>query len=199
VKVVRPVRAALGDVPALVEVAVAATGHLPVVRWLVGSGDRDEVVAGAYRVLLGHAMLHGWVDTVTDRSAVAVWLPGDCVVAEVEAWDRALVRSVGRHIDRFRRLVAVMVAAHPVVVPHQHLALLAVVPSRQGQGVGVRLLRHRFRQLDRGGIATYVAAPSVPCRDFFARHGFGPIGAPFGPGACTASSWPMWRPAGAAV
>jgi GNAT superfamily N-acetyltransferase len=47
---------------------------------------------------------------------------------------------------------------HPAGLPHHHLAILAVRPDQQGQGIGTRLLDAHHAILDAKGIVAYLEA-----------------------------------------
>jgi GNAT superfamily N-acetyltransferase len=85
------------------------------------------------------------------------------------------------------------VAHHPAGVPHQHLAILAVRPGRQGLGLGTALLNARHHDLDHDGVPAYLEASSPRARDLYQRHGY-----TMRPGAAFRLPegpllWPMWR------
>ena len=83
-------------------------------------------------------------------------------------------------------------ARHPAGIRHQHLAMIAVRPGRQGAGTGTALLLAHHDRLDRGGHPAYLEAASPRTRQIYLGHGYAdhgpPIGLPGGP-----SMYPMWR------
>lgn len=103
-KTVRPREATRSDLWPLAGLAAAATRHLSVVGWLLRRAtDHDAIMLGVWAALIRHGIRHGHVDTVTDRSAVAVWLPTGHADAASLA-DRYLTARVrDGHLDRFDR------------------------------------------------------------------------------------------------
>jgi predicted N-acetyltransferase YhbS len=66
-----------------------------------------------------------------------------------------------------------------------------VVPERQGEGIGARLMAPGLERRDREGAAAYLEATSDRNRALYERHGFraqGAIPLPNGP-----TLWRMWR------
>ncbi len=87
---------------------------------------------------------------------------------------------------RFAAFDAALAARHPADVPHHHLALLAVRPSRQGRGIGTALLDAYHWRLDCVGVAAYLEASDLRTRALYLRHGYTdtpgpPINLPGGP------------------
>ncbi|MCM0676194.1 GNAT family N-acetyltransferase [Micromonospora phytophila] len=161
-------------------------------RWLVpDASKREAVLAGQFEILVDHAMRHGLVHATGDRAGVAVWFPSVGEPAPPpEDYDARLAAACGEWTERFVHLDELFAANHPHP-DHHHLALLAVTPWRQGQGLGSALLRHHHAVLDAEGVPGYLEASSVSSRDLYARHGYRvaepfrlPDGTPF---------WPMWR------
>ena len=190
-----PRRATTDDAAVLARVIADAFHLLHISTWLVPSArERTRILPRYFTLLVDHAMLHGTVHTIANREAVAVWLPaGVPDLPEIDNYDENLRRACGGHADRFRALDQVMHAHHPTEPAHEYLALLAVHPSRQNQGVGSYLLRARHHDLDRAGRPAYLEASSIRSRDLYRRHGYQPIAAPFAPNSAVAAMWPMWR------
>lgn len=187
------------QVAALVGTAFAP---LKAVSWLLPEPSvRPRVMAADFLILVEHALKHGHVDLVDQvdqvdqevdqGQAAAVWLDRTTEVPEPDDYDNRLKAACGEWVDRFRTLDALFEENHPEE-PHQHLALLAVMPSRQGRGLGSALLRHHHAALDAMGTPAYLEASSPQSRDLYLRHGYElreafalPDGTKF---------WPMWRP-----
>jgi GNAT superfamily N-acetyltransferase len=183
------------DVETLAWVIAEAFEPMPACAALVPEpDDRRRVLAANFGIAVEHAVRHGQVDTIWDRSAVAVWFPrGDAAPADPENYDARLTAACGPYADRFRYLDALFAAHHPAW-PHHHLAFLAVTPQRQGTGLGSALLDHHHRLLDAQGTPAYVEASTRRNRALYLRHGYQPKGDPFDlPNG--ALFWPMWRPA----
>jgi GNAT superfamily N-acetyltransferase len=164
---------------------------LPAARWLVPDpGQRVEILGRDFTILVGHALRHGHVDLLDDRSGVAVWFDRTRPVPPPDDYPRRLRAACGDHHERFEHLDDLFDAHHPAA-RHHHLALLAVAPGRQGVGRGSALLAHHHRHLDRAGLPAYLEASSESSRDLYLRHGYR-VGAPFTlPDG--SPFWPMWR------
>lgn len=180
---------------AIAELIAAAFHPLDVARWLIADDrERADVFPGYFRILLDHALDHGLVQTTTDRHAAAVWLPSDAPLPT--DYDAHLTAAVGPYLDRFRVLEAAF-DAHRPTSRHQHLALLAVHPTHQNQGLGTALLDHHHRHLDTEQTPAYLEASSARSRQLYLHHGYRDFPtAPFHvPDKDGPPIWPMWRPA----
>jgi GNAT superfamily N-acetyltransferase len=189
-----PVPAEPDEAVALAALIADAFADLDITRWLVPDPvARRRVLTGQFTILVAHALAHGTVLTPPDRRAVAVWVPSPG--PDVADYDIRLAAVCGEYLDRVRALDTRMHAAHPAA-PHAHLALLAVSPRLQGNGVGAALLAHHHRTLDARGEPAYLEASSPRSRVLYLRHGYRPHGEPFRPASGAPPMWPMWRPAG---
>jgi GNAT superfamily N-acetyltransferase len=184
------------DVNVLSDVIAAAFFALPPSRWLIGDPTaRRQVFPGYFRLYVEHALADGLVYTTADRFAAALWLPADAAPAgPVPGYDEELAAATDAWTDRFRAFDETLDRHHPTGTPHHHLALLAVRPDRQGQGVGTVLLRAHHAVLDREGIPAYLEASSHRTCQIYLHHGYAtrpdspfhlPDGGP--------PLWPMWR------
>ncbi|MFV2093934.1 GNAT family N-acetyltransferase [Micromonospora sp. LOL_014] len=168
----------------------------PVSQWLISDLEaRAEIFRTLFTIELDHAIRAGGTVHVAGQfSGVAVWHPrGRRTPTEPEAvsdHELQLLTATGRWQPRFAALGRILAAHHPWQ-PHWHLAYLAVVPWRQGSGLGSALLRHHHRHLDGYGTPGYLEATTPRNRDLYLRHGYrphGPVRLPDGP-----PIWPMWR------
>jgi len=139
-------------------------------------------------------MAAGLVHTTPSRDGVALWLPaGPGVLGPLAGYRQRLADATAPWTGRFAVFDQALEEHHPAGLLHQHLAILAVRPLCQGQGIGTTLLNARHRDLDRDGVPAYLEASSPRARDLYQRHGYSlRPGAPFclpgGP-----PMWPMWR------
>jgi len=103
-----------------------------------------------------------------------------------------LSQITGRWARRFAAFDAALESHHPAGTPHHYLAIMAVHPGAQGQGIGTALLRHHHTTLDEDGTPAYLEATSPASRAWYLRHGYADTGPriqlPGGP-----SMTPMWR------
>ncbi len=186
-----------GDAWKLSTVVAAAFQPLAVCRWLIPHAIQRRVALPAYfRILVEHALTVGSIDTTPERTAAALWLPvGPDGPEPPERYEQRLKEAVGPHVERFEILDEQFEAHHPLGAGHQYLAILAVHPDHQRQGLGRALLEHRHRQLDQTGSPAYLEASDETNRAWYARHGYhdidSPIRLPDGP-----EMLPMWRDPG---
>ncbi|WP_113701375.1 GNAT family N-acetyltransferase [Nonomuraea lactucae] len=184
--------AGAGDAGAVAELIATAFASLDAVSYLVPDPEgRHEIMTAHFRILVDHAVEHGEIDVIDDGPAVAVWFPRTAPLPDPPGYERRLAEATGPWVERFRALDALFDKHHPVE-PHHHLALLAVHPPRQGQGLGTALLRHHHARL--GRLPAYLEASSPRSRDLYLRHGYRPreeFALPDG-----SAFWAMWRPAG---
>jgi GNAT superfamily N-acetyltransferase len=182
------------DAQKLSTVIAAAFHPLAPCRWLIPHAIQRRVVFPAYfRILVDHALAVGSIDTTPDRTAAALWLPiGPNGPTEPEHYEQRLKEAVGPHLERFEILDDQFERHHPTGDAHQHLAILAVHPDHQRQGIGRALLAHRHRRLDQEGSPAYLEASDETNQAWYARLGYrdigGPIRLPDGP-----SMFPMVR------
>jgi GNAT superfamily N-acetyltransferase len=171
----RVIPAGTADLDALGRLIAEAFHDLPPSRWLIPDGDaRREVLPGYFRLFVEHALATGVVHTVPDRTAVALWLPGGGDAAAPPAdYDARLAALTAPWTGRFVAFDEALDRRHPAGVPHQHLAMIAVRPGRQGAGAGTALLLTRHERLDRGpGEPAYLEAASPRTRQIYLRHGY---------------------------
>jgi GNAT superfamily N-acetyltransferase len=189
------VRAGPADTGALSHLIAAAFHTLAPSRWLIADpAARRRIFPGYFHLIVAHAMTTGLIHTTPSRDAVAVWLPaGPDTPGPEPGYGQRLAAATAPWTGRFAVFDQALDDHHPVSVPHEHLAILAVAPGGQGQGTGTALLDARHRDLDRDGMPAYLEASSPRARDLYQRHGYtlcpdAPFCLPGGP-----PLWPMWR------
>lgn len=167
------------DADALSQVIAAAFHDLAPSRWLIpGEAARRRVFPGYFRIFVEHALATGTVHTTPDRTAVALWLPvGHSGPQPPAGYDARLAEETGRLVDRFVIFDAELDRYHPAGTAHHHLALMAVHPDHQHQGVGTALLRAHHTTLDEAGIPAYLEASGTRSRSWYLRHGYADHGA----------------------
>jgi GNAT superfamily N-acetyltransferase len=177
----------------LSQVIADAFADLAVSRWLIPDEvDQHRIFPGYFRLYVEHALAGGLVCTTPGQDAVALWLPaGEEPAPPSEGYDERLAALTGPWIDRFRAFDQALEVRHPTGFAHHHLAILAVRPERQGQGIGSALLRAHHAALDRDGIPAYLEASDLRTRRLYRAHGYADCGAPLTfPGAVM---YPMVR------
>ncbi len=186
------------DLDRLAHVIAAAFADLPPSRWLVPEpGERGRIFPEYFRLYLEHGLRDGQLHTTSTRDAVAIWLPvASKPPAALDDYDARLAAITGRWLSRFRTFDALLDEHHPTGVRHDWLAILAVHPDRQRQGIGGALLEHHHGPLDREGVPAYLEASDSANVRLYRRHGFAEFGESIRlPGG--AEMYPMWRPAAA--
>jgi GNAT superfamily N-acetyltransferase len=191
------VSAVAADVDILSQVIADAFHELAPSRWLMSDPDaRRAIFPGYFRLYVEHAMASGVVETTPDRAAVALWLPvGADGPSEPAGYGERLAAATRPWTDRFLAFDRVLERHHPTGIAHHHLAILAVRPDRQGQGIGTALLRTHHAALDHNtGTPAYLEASDLCTRQLYLAHGYRDHGLPIhlagGP-----LMHPMWRDA----
>ena len=195
------IRADEADVEVLSQVIADAFFDLPPSPWLIADPvARRGIFPGYFRIYVEQALFGGIVQTTAERDAVALWLPVDPAARAVggaDDYDRRLALATSPWTRRFVQFDRALERSHPGDEAHHHLAILAVQPDRQGQGVGAGLLRAYHSVLDACGAASHLEASHPRNRQLYLRHGYvdrgEPIQLPGGP--CL---YPMWRAPAAA-
>lgn len=177
------------DIPAVAALAADHTWQHPAARWLVPDpGERHRVLCAWYTILVEHALPHGQIDILTDRTAAAIWLDRTRPLPKPADYQRRLWKACGEHVDAVM-LLADVLDNHRPTVAHLHLAVLAT----DQPGVAKALLAHRHLRLDRTGVAGYALAGTQEHLGVLMDAGYQPAEAirlPAGP-----ALWPTWRPA----
>ena len=201
-----------GDLPAVVNVVVAAFADYPYWSWLVTDGDeRVRTMRRYYRADLGPLLQTSWGidDGQGGLRAVAIW-------ARSDAWpgfDGDSTGAAGSAAPRMVRALAVMEAMAPGEA-HWYLDILAARPADQGTGAGGAVLTAGLHRADVDGLGCYLETGKEANLDFYRHHGFAvcvettvedpdgrPPDGPFtaDPGTTTRGEgtlhlWGMWRP-----
>jgi GNAT superfamily N-acetyltransferase len=158
----------------LSQVIADAFFDLAVSQWLIPDpGARRRIYPGYFGLYVEHALTDGIVLTTPDRAAVALWLPaGTEPAGPPEGYHDRLAAVTGPWADRFRAFDRELDRRHPAGFAHHHLAILAVRPDRQGQGLGTALLRAHHAALDRDGIPAYLEAADMRSRRLYRAEGY---------------------------
>jgi GNAT superfamily N-acetyltransferase len=173
------VTATKADTDTLSQVIADAFHDLPQSQWLIPDPDaRREILPGYFRILVEHALATGTVHTTPDRSAAALWIPISADGAtQPPGYAARLAAVTGPWASRFTAFDATLERHHPANFAHHHLAILAVHPTRQGQGTGSALLRAYHQVLDQGlNLPAYLEAAEWRTRQLYRRHGYLPSG-----------------------
>ncbi|MEV6964435.1 GNAT family N-acetyltransferase [Hamadaea sp. NPDC051192] len=184
-----------GEDRTLAAIIGEAFSHLAVSRHLIPDhGARAAVLARHLGQNVELARGIGRLLTDTERRSAAVWLAvPDTGLPDVVGYEQRRAAACGPHTGRFTEFEDRMHKNHPLGKHHWYLALMAVHPDQQGQGLGSTLLRHQLVMLDRSGQPAYLEAADPRSRRLYLRHGFSDHGQPFACGHAGPFLWPMWR------
>lgn len=187
------------DAPAVAGLLAEAFLHGDLAPWLIRHLDtRARIYQRYFALLTGQALDHGQVQVTSDHTsgvtAAALWYPiaGGPPPAAAD-YHHQLAEITGPHLHRFTALDDAMHRHHPYDRWHHYLALLAVHPDRQHQGLGSALLTHHHTELDDNATPAYLEATSPRNARLYARHRYRPR-----PTYRVAGDgpllYPMWRP-----
>ena len=176
------------------EVLTAGFFDDPVTEWIVPDrARRAAIMPGAFELYFDAYQPHGEIYLTEDDAGVALWLPPGREVLppdQLEDFGRRMEEACGPETARLFELDEFF-EAHAPAEPHWHLALLAVMPDRQGRGLGSALIADMLPRLDRAGEAAYLESTTWRNGALYERHGFeymGQIVLPDGPPLSQ-----MWR------
>ena len=177
----------------LAEVIAEAFFDLAPSRWLVHDPEaRRNIFTNYFMLSVELGLTAGAVYTTEDCQAAAIWLPVTRDARpELPGYGARLDAVTRAWADRFREFDATLDKHRPRQA-HEWLAILAVAPRMQHQGIGTALLTGYHEALDREGMPAYLEASDECTRQFYLRHGYIDHGEPF----CLPSGpcmYPMWR------
>ena len=140
--------------------------------------------------------------TTPDVDGVACWLPPDAGSLSILPLIRAgiLLAPFKLGLGGTRRMLAFVdfterVHHQMISRPHWYLALLGVEPSRQGCGIGSRLIRPILERADAAGLPCYLETQNQRNLSFYEKHGFRVVNEGRVPGY-ELRSWAMLREPG---
>jgi GNAT superfamily N-acetyltransferase len=177
------------DTPALSASLARAFHDDPVASYALPSARRRPAqLRRFYTERLRTLTAEELVFTDEDRHASALWAPPDgwrtplseLLRTRIYSWRTPLFLAGGIRVEH----------RHPTE-PHYYLAILGVDPSRQGHGLGSKVLQPMLDRCDTEGVPAYLESSKQRNVPFYERHGFrvtGDIKLHFGP-----PMWFMWR------
>jgi GNAT superfamily N-acetyltransferase len=179
---------------AAIRLLVSAFQDDPVKRWLYpGDAEYREHFPAFIAAFGGDAFRDRTVWRLGNFAAVAFWFgPGRTPDGEAVVQVLVETTAAGLHEDAFATLEQ-MAAGHPTGA-HWYLPWFGVERSRQGQGLGTRLMRACLEVVDQSGLPAYLETPNPRTVAFYERVGFSVVGVAQA-GACPPITL-MQRPAG---
>jgi GNAT superfamily N-acetyltransferase len=181
------------DTGVLAAVIAEAFFPLAVCQWLIpGQADRRAAFPGYFQLYIEHALADGLVEMTPDRAAAALWIPSTGPTPPPASYTERLAALTGPHLPNFEAFDDALDHHHPAGIFHNHLAILAVRPDRQSQGIGTALLNAHHADLDDQGIPAYLEASDERTRRLYRNHGYTDAGAPIDL-ADGVRMFPMWR------
>ena len=153
----------------------------PVVVWLVPDQQRrSRDLPWAMNLMTRYALKYGQIDTtVGSPEAVALWLPPDrplistLRIMRMGMWLAPLKLGFGA-FGRYLKLANFSEHLHKRDMPprHWYLPLIGVDPSRQGRGLGGRLMERALARADADRVACYLENTKERNLPFYEKHGF---------------------------
>jgi len=148
------IRTAAGrDATGLATALAAAFYDDPVFRWFSPDDRRrGAMLPSFFDVFVEAFRSHGETYTDEDVAGAALWAAPDTDPLSTEpAYAERLEEMVGMDAPRLFEVVALFEAQTPQQ-PHYHLQFLAVLPERQGAGLGGALMAPILQRCDRDGV-----------------------------------------------
>lgn len=140
---------------------------------------RERILPSLMQASLRYCLFYGEVDTTANLEGAACWLPpGETTL---KTW--GLIRtgfgvvSLRLGLEAFYRIGQVEPAVdriHKACMPepHWYLMILGVEPSRQGQGIGGRLIELKLAEARKAGLPCYLETMTEKDVAFYRKHGF---------------------------
>lgn len=148
----------------------------PAARW---SWTRPDVFLHnmplASRAFAGNCFALGTAYEIGNFSGVALWLPpGES--SDGETLGSLIERTApAENLADLSKVFEQMATFHPHE-PHWYLPLIGVDPSRQGEGLGDKLMVHALARCDGDGLPAYLESSNPRNIPFYERYGFQALG-----------------------
>lgn len=186
------------DAALLTAVLAKAFMDDPVSMWLfLDEDERRTAHPPFFRAFVDLCIDQGEPYITRDSAGVALFLPvgtGEETTEGEARFEERIAAACGKQAERFRVLISLMNAAHPIDRPHQYLAFIGVLAEQRCTGHGTALIQNRLTEFDQNGVASYLEASSPRNGILYQRLGYRPYGPPIslpeGP-----PLQPMWREA----
>lgn len=174
-----PRRAVTDDVPALVQLFVAAFLDDPIVNWTARTGPRRVPALEKFfsRVLRERAIPADEVWMSADGAACAAWLPPGVPMRPEGFFEQLRLLPLYLRVCGLARLSsgAAMAKVMEKNHPHQrhfYLPFMAVAPRFQGMGLGSAILATTLKRADNAGVPAYLENSNAKNTRLYQRAGF---------------------------
>jgi ribosomal protein S18 acetylase RimI-like enzyme len=169
-------RAVADDLPWAAAALALAFADYPWTRWVVDERDHLDRLEGLYAIYLRVALELGQVWVSDDASAVAAWTSSRTAAAQDELFAREglATRVAALSGDRLGNVATgiELLAPHTPSEDHWVLAAVGVVPGRQREGLGRRVLEPALADLDARGEAAVLDTSTASNVGLYERLGF---------------------------
>jgi ribosomal protein S18 acetylase RimI-like enzyme len=189
-------KATSADVDKLGDVLARAFDDDPIFRAMLPDDARRRhalpILFREWTRLLHLPLDAAW--TTDDVTGGALWAPpGKWKIGLLDEAKMApkMLGALGSRVVASLRVLFAIESRHPKGPPHHYLRVLGCDPTRQGQGIGSRLLRPVLEQCDAKREPAYLESSNEKNLPFYRRHGFETIDevvTHLGP-----RIWLMWR------
>jgi ribosomal protein S18 acetylase RimI-like enzyme len=168
-------RAEPADDRRIVEALVDAYEDDPVMNYAFRAGSgRRRAFALYYATMLERFHDTGHVLVAGDCDAAALWAPPHrwrVSMRDQIALAPRIAGMLGLRLARGLRVISAIQSAHPLA-PHWYLCIVGVRRSKQGRGLGGRLVRAGLDLADRDGLPAYLESSNERNLPLYRRHGF---------------------------
>lgn len=169
-------RAVPEDLPWAAAALALAFADYPWTRWVVDERDHLDRLEGLYAIYLRVALELGQVWVSDDASAVAAWTSSRTAAEQDELFEREglATRVASLSGDRLGNVATgiELLAPHQPAEDHWVLAAVGVVPGRQGEGLGRRVLEPALAQIDAHREAAVLDTSTASNVGLYERLGF---------------------------
>lgn len=175
---IRPRLATAADASAIAATLSAAFDADPLWSWAFPD---DEKRPAQYEVFFGlfveSAIPNGWVWTLDQAAAVAVWTPpgknelSDEAEARLEPF---LTAELGTHAKPVLEVFESFGSAYPDDADFYYLSLLGTHPDHRGRGLGMGMLAANLAQIDAESMPAYLESSNPANNIRYERLGFKP-------------------------
>jgi ribosomal protein S18 acetylase RimI-like enzyme len=153
------------------------------IRVIPEENKRAEVLSWLFARVAHYSLLYGQVHTTKMLEGVACWLPPGGTKLSLGRVIRSGLYTTPLKMGwvayhRFNTYMSYAAKLHKRCAPvsHWYLWVVGVDPSRQGKGIGSRLIEHALVRASVDGTACYLETGVKRNLRFYERHGFKVVG-----------------------